>query len=293
MNTSWWQRIRTGTLVTAFAVTAFYLLAGAAAMHIVAHADRTSEAEQALALLDSAEEKTDTLLKSMLEELSLGLYSGATQKAKIRAALEARRAAHRRSARMGALTLVALSIAFLGAHLVTARQAPHAVPRALLTHLLGVSGLFLAIGLVAPILTVSVEREIAVLGRVVLQYDSKGVLSTVGALVQSGNSGVAVLLALFSVVAPSLKTAAALATIMVRRESFVRVGIGFVELIGRWSMTDVFVVAILLAFLATRSGELTQAEIGPGFYFFAGYGLLSLLAGHQLLKHRERLALVK
>ena len=42
-------------------------------------------------------------------------------------------------------------------------------------------------------------------------------------------------------------------------------------------MTDVFVVAILLAFLANKSNELTDARLGPGLYFFAAYGLLSMV----------------
>jgi len=56
----------------------------------------------------------------------------------------------------------------------------------------------------------------------------------------------------------------------------------FTEFIGKWSMTDVFVVAVLLAFLATSGNGLTDARLGPGLYFFAAYGLLTL-AGSLLL----------
>ena len=69
----------------------------------------------------------------------------------------------------------------------------------------------------------------------------------------------------------------------------------FLKAIGKWSMADVFVVSIFLAFLSTRNqhvgGDTIQVMglqvglksdmnsfLGPGFYFFLGYCLLSLLA---------------
>jgi len=61
------------------------------------------------------------------------------------------------------------------------------------------------------------------------------------------------------------------------------------EFVGKWSMTDVFVVAILLAFLAAETEQLTDAAVGPGLYFFAGYGILSLLAGHLMVRHEAAL----
>ncbi len=62
-----------------------------------------------------------------------------------------------------------------------------------------------------------------------------------------------------------------------------RVALHIIRFIGKWSMTDVFVVAILLAFFSTESKSFTDASVGPGLYFFAGYGLLSLLGGQVLL----------
>jgi len=56
-----------------------------------------------------------------------------------------------------------------------------------------------------------------------------------------------------------------------------------VKAIGRWSMTDVFVVAVLLAFLTADTAQLTDATLGPGLYFFAGYGLLSIAAGQLMI----------
>jgi hypothetical protein len=52
--------------------------------------------------------------------------------------------------------------------------------------------------------------------------------------------------------------------------------------IGKWSMADVFLIAIYTAYLAARSSENAGQPIyfetayGPGFYWFAGYCLLSV-----------------
>jgi uncharacterized paraquat-inducible protein A len=63
----------------------------------------------------------------------------------------------------------------------------------------------------------------------------------------------------------------------------------FVEAIAKWSMADVFVVAILIAYLAAQASttpttgpEATPALLaftaafGAGFYWFAAYCLFSL-----------------
>lgn len=57
-----------------------------------------------------------------------------------------------------------------------------------------------------------------------------------------------------------------------------------VNVIGKWSMADVFVVAIYTAYLGARSsvgvGQPVhfETEFGPGFYWFAAYCVVSLAA---------------
>ena len=65
--------------------------------------------------------------------------------------------------------------------------------------------------------------------------------------------------------------------------------LAFVEAIAKWSMADVFVVALLIAYLAARASAAPTtgsnaasgliaftARFGPGFYWFAAYCLFSL-----------------
>jgi uncharacterized paraquat-inducible protein A len=49
----------------------------------------------------------------------------------------------------------------------------------------------------------------------------------------------------------------------------------FVSAISKWAMADVFAISIFVAFLGANAMESTQAILMPGFYYFAGYVLLS------------------
>ena len=144
-------------------------------------------------------------------------------------------------------------------------------------------------GLLAPILTVVAHEEIALLGRVVLQYESKGIITTIHKLYLVGSYFLASLLLLFSVLLPVLKILLSLLALELRHSRARRTSVVLIKAIGRWSMTDVFVVAVLLAFLTADTAQLTDATLGAGLYFFAGYGLLSIAAGHMMVGYEENL----
>ena len=110
----------------------------------------------------------------------------------------------------------------------------------------------------------------------------------------------------FSIIVPVTKGSMLLASIYAGQESVRKRLVWLVDLIGKWSMADVFVVGVLLAFLATRDQVqenlftvpilLRQVEIGmethltstlgPGFYYFLGYCLFSIF-WTQVLKRRH------
>jgi hypothetical protein len=69
-----------------------------------------------------------------------------------------------------------------------------------------------------------------------------------------------------------------------------------INVIGKWSMADVFVVAIYTAYLGAKSsvgvGQPVHFETtyGPGFYWFAAYCIVSLAAQQTavaLMRHRD------
>jgi len=126
-------------------------------------------------------------------------------------------------------------------------------------------------------------------------------LTTIQELWQHDRLLVAGLIFIFSICIPLLKTCLVAWSYFKRNTQIERRIIGFVGAIGKWSMADVFVVAIFLAVLSTNHAETanqqslsimgfklnimisseTISSVGHGFYFFIAYCLLSLI-GTQL-----------
>jgi paraquat-inducible protein A len=125
---------------------------------------------------------------------------------------------------------------------------------------------------------------------------SSSIIQTVEDLYKSNDNLVASLILFFSVGVPLLKAVLVLTTLF--SQKYKRKIFSFVKAIGKWSMADVFVVAIFLAYLSTKD-QLTHSthtvkmmgfsmkfsldfvmhsKLGEGFYFFLAYCLISLCA---------------
>lgn len=262
---------------------AYYVVALALAIVVVASANDAARAYESVSTHETVSAKTDRALREALEALSLGLYGGGTEiEERLADAVDAAEYQEARATGTGWL-LLALSAAFLATVVVSVERGARARSVVVIRHLFGVSAVFLLVGLLAPILTVVAHEEIALLGRVVLQYESKGIITTIHKLFLVDNYFLAILLLLFSVLLPVMKIVLSLAAIGIDHSRTRRASVMLVKAIGRWSMTDVFVVAVLLAFLTADTAQLTDATIGPGLYFFAGYGLLSIAAGQLMI----------
>ena len=123
-------------------------------------------------------------------------------------------------------------------------------------------------------------------GEVEVYAKTQTILGTIKQLANAGYWLVAILIGLFSVVVPVTKgIMIVLANTSARgeRRAFLR---KTSSLISKWSMADVFVVAMMVTFLAANAitDEVLnfQSSFGPGFYFFTAYCLLSI-ASSQLL----------
>jgi uncharacterized paraquat-inducible protein A len=141
---------------------------------------------------------------------------------------------------------------------------------------------------------------------VTVYEQTRSILGTVQELWRSADYLVSFLILLFSIVVPVTKGAMLLASLTAVPDAVKRRLVTFVDLIGKWSMADVFVVAVFLAFLATRDQAqtnsfnvqvlITQVDVdmathltstlGPGFYYFLGYCLFSVL-WTQVLKNQR------
>ncbi|MEM7403796.1 MAG: paraquat-inducible protein A [Pseudomonadota bacterium] len=252
-----------------------YLAAAVLAGVIVLSANDVVDAHRQLSLALSPEARSEAAIQDMLELLTLGLYSGATEDRQLLAAQSAR--IHQLWQRASALSTALLSWSALFLTWCWWRRPR----RGFVIHALATAWLFLAVGLIAPMLSIVASREVPLLGEVVLRYESKAIWTTVTSLVVKGQSAVGLALALFSIVLPVLKLLAS--CLALGNQS--RVGAWCrrtVHYVGKWSLTDVFVVAVLVSFLAAEAGDSTDAWIGHGLWFFAAYASLSWIAGHLL-----------
>ena len=125
------------------------------------------------------------------------------------------------------------------------------------------------------------------------QVSEAGLLEGVSALWRSGHWLIGAVILLFSVVLPPLKLIAlwllSQGRLITRHEH--KAGLyRAVELVGRWGMLDVLLVAVLVAFV--KLGDLVNIQPGRGLTAFAVMVLLSLLASlafnPTLMWHGER-----
>jgi uncharacterized paraquat-inducible protein A len=141
---------------------------------------------------------------------------------------------------------------------------------------------------VSPALTASLQQNV---GEVEVFQQTRSIAGSVQRLYEVGSPIPATLILLFSVVVPVGKTALVGWAMFAAQGERRRRVLAFVEAIAKWSMADVFVVALFITYLvaiATQSAPeggapvvAFTARFGPGFYWFAAYCLFSL-ASQQL-----------
>lgn len=135
-------------------------------------------------------------------------------------------------------------------------------------------------------------------GRIEAYRSTRSILGMSRELADNGNLLVAVMIVTFSVLIPVLKLSLQLFALLIPGTA----GHSLLALnaaLGKWSMADVFVMAMLIAFMAGRAsnhvGELLimDAQLERGFWFFLAYCLFAIAAGAvlQLLAVREQLSL--
>jgi hypothetical protein len=141
--------------------------------------------------------------------------------------------------------------------------------------------------LVSGLVDMVVDR-LEVSGSVDAFDKTQSIIGTARELYINGHRPVAVLIVLFSMVVPLVKALILLGMLLPVSRSVQRAMLWTSNAISKWSMADVFVIAIFIAFLAGNGIQENrglvdfQATLGNGFWFFLGYCLVSI-AGTQLL----------
>ena len=115
---------------------------------------------------------------------------------------------------------------------------------------------------------------------------TRSILGSVKHLYEVKSYTAATLILLFSVLVPFIKASLVMWAVYHRDQLRRMRTLGFVEVIAKWSMADVFAVALFIAYLAAQATQTAAgsasallvftATFGPGFYWFAAYCVFSL-----------------
>jgi len=142
-------------------------------------------------------------------------------------------------------------------------------------------------GITQPLLQIQVVAKMPLVGSLELYNEIQSITQSIKALWQSNHRLVAGLIFLFSIIVPLIKALLLIISLGVHYLSrsnscgcnvLKRYLLTIVQVIGKWSMADVFVVSIFMAFLATKSNDYIEAILHSGFYYFLSYCVLSILA---------------
>lgn len=132
-------------------------------------------------------------------------------------------------------------------------------------------------------LTEQLASRLDLSGEIPAYSKTRSILGTVNELFEAEQWLVGFLIALFSIIVPLVKVLLMLIAGLLSAR-YTDSANAVIRFISKWSMADVFVVAIVVAYLAANSTAQTEelftltAEFGVGFYYFLGYCLLSILS---------------
>lgn len=119
-------------------------------------------------------------------------------------------------------------------------------------------------------------------------HQTRSIVGSVRHLYSVNSHVAATLILLFSVVVPLVKASLAAWAVRHKDDAIQRRTLSYVEAIAKWSMADVFAVALFITYLAAQASQMPvdpagpppilrfHADFGPGFYWFAAYCVVSL-----------------
>jgi predicted Co/Zn/Cd cation transporter (cation efflux family) len=137
----------------------------------------------------------------------------------------------------------------------------------------------------------SLVKNLDIEGDVTVFQSTRSLLATMKELVNNGHLIVGVMIGVFGLVIPLVKLCLVLMSLLVKSPLLSARLIRLNGLLSKWSMSDVFVMAILVAFLAINANEYADevlemsATLHEGFYYFAAYCVLAIAAG-QLMERQ-------
>lgn len=143
-----------------------------------------------------------------------------------------------------------------------------------------------------------------------LYYQSKSILDVTTTLIKEGAADLKIvgyMILMFSVVFPFIKLLLSSLFLFSTKVSNSKLAKGIIFHLGKWSMADVFVVALFMSYigfhglLTSQLGGIARNETGfaietlnysrlaPGALFFTSYCILSIIIGIIINRHNQRI----
>jgi paraquat-inducible protein A len=144
------------------------------------------------------------------------------------------------------------------------------------------SAIALGFGIITPIFMILIQKDTWV-GIIVFSFESKSIITSIDKLMEA-DMIIALLLFLFSIILPITKISLIFFISKFPGTKYGKKIIGFFKLLGKWSMLDVFVVAVFLVFFSTNGKGVSEAELEMGIYFFLMYIISSMLISGMVEK---------
>lgn len=132
-------------------------------------------------------------------------------------------------------------------------------------------------------------------GKLYAMYQSKSIADIIGILFKAGNYFVGIAILLFSVIFPVLKLLFSSLFLLSKTARNKDLFVNTVSYIGKYSMADVFVVAIFLAIMAIEnmgnSSVVTEGHVLVGMYLFTFYCILSIGVFYVIKAMKKQLSI--
>ncbi|MFM2375759.1 MAG: hypothetical protein RLZZ165_856 [Bacteroidota bacterium] len=150
-------------------------------------------------------------------------------------------------------------------------------------NLIGFVLLLISIGLLVPglindLLTLEASFVLPLLGKQTVLEETRSIVGTIGNLAENGHGFVAFLILFFSVIVPLAKALIMCLVALSSSSGATYRMHKFVGIISKWSMADVFVVGVFIAFLSIKANDQISATLHSGFYLFTAYCITSIIA---------------
>ena len=142
---------------------------------------------------------------------------------------------------------------------------------------------FLYPGVTEPIMTIKASINMFGLKSTIFE-ETRSIWQTVLSLRDAGYAEVGFMVVTFSIIIPVTKAL----LIIWAWLSPTRWRWQLISVISKWSMADVFVVAILVAFFTAKATAELQSALHDGFYWFVAYCLLSIISGQFLAGYADQ-----